>query len=352
MGDSKVNQEFRINSSFKGIGFAWMLFLSFVTSASAQYHEALYEMYFVRQPSARVEAMGRGSVALNQYGYSSLYNPALPANETASGIDFGHSGPMYMLKNAEFFFFSGYYKITPKIVCGISNYRIYYNNDEQVVDPEGNVLGSFERVPYITTFSFAANVFPHLYVGMNINRVWDGFRKNVPKSVHIPYIEEESKAYPMDIGALYKMTIGVDDCLQFGANFANIARSELKYKNGIDKLPQFFSVGSSYQASWNPVKIHSEFMTGIELTGMEIISIRAGYYRQRLDDLGSAENLDVMNSRTWGLGLQLPFWAFTSVPIVIRVDYASLPQQRYTHEDIFEFKNFRTINIGMTFVGH
>ncbi len=82
------------------MGKAIALLFLLTASAVAQYDGSYSEVFFGRQPSARVEAMGRGSVALFADGFSSFYNPALLSEVGKATVSLSDARPYYLLDKA------------------------------------------------------------------------------------------------------------------------------------------------------------------------------------------------------------------------------------------------------------
>jgi hypothetical protein len=87
-----------------------------------------------------------------------------------------------------------------------------------------------------------------------------------------------------------------------------------------------------YQTVFNTRATINNYSTGLELSIMEMLHLRGGYYSD--NDL---------NDITYGIGFSLPVDKITELPVNFSLDYCSLPQASFTeHDGTANFHSFST----------
>lgn len=68
---------------------------------------------------------------------------------------------------------------------------------------------------------------------------------------------------------------------------------------------------------------------GGEFTLLEILILRAGYFKEKVYDYSHSSNKSHLESLTYGIGLQFPLQQLTKIPMHVNIDYAQFSQPSY-----------------------
>jgi len=115
----------------------------------AQYNEFMPEFFFVRQPGARSEAMGKTSVAVDGDMTSSCFNPAGAATIQGFDINASTSSPMGLAKKGRYSFLSVGCKLGKKFALGVSRNHFSFGK-LGFSDENGDFLGYYK--PYDSNY--------------------------------------------------------------------------------------------------------------------------------------------------------------------------------------------------------
>jgi hypothetical protein len=211
--------------------------------------------------------------------------------------------------------------------------------DDQMVFDEASVY----------TLTLAGEPLEDLYVGANLNVL----RQSISG-------QTETAVWP-DIGIIKIFLLPgkatVRHRVLIGSSLANLTYSKIDVPVGREDLPVAFRIGGSYSISYahrswmNRARIvtflfHAEYRDllnlnygngpriGGELTLLEMISARAGYYVEDTGDYADDIGLNRIERSTFGMGLALPIYRFTggSVPLRATLDWADVEVQSYLIE--------------------
>lgn len=302
------------------------------------YTEAMAELYFGRQPSARSEALGKCGAGLSQGVYASSDNPGLLSFESHSQLGLSKSSPYYELDDSRFTYVGALYKKPGYGTFGISSY--YYHCYYPLTEVED------KQTAY--TLSYAFLLFPDFSIGVNLNWMRD--------QVSSPITHRDVNAFPVDVGLVKTFADSqgqVPDWLketQIGVSVLNVLASEIgddqyKYplpvvaKGGgsarlaLSQLPDWLSVlmTAEYQHVLNS-KVHRCYKFGSEITVSHWLSVRLGYYKESVDHYNNTLYRKYIEDVTYGLGVKIPFNQWTqSIPLEIQLDLVHLNQPSFNY---------------------
>ena len=120
--------------------------------------------------------------------------------------------------------------------------------------------------------------------------------------------------------------------------------SENKY-NELEVLNLIAAV--DYQTLFNSERVFNKYSTGVELTILETLHLRGGYFLESNETFGSNKNKSTVTDLTYGLGLTAPLDKLTNIPIQFSLDYCSLPQPSYIEDKTWE--NFQSVNASLLY---
>ena len=290
-------------------------------------------MFFGRQPSARVEAMGKNFMAFDGSISSAFYNPAALSFNKGISFSYSNSGPYYGLNSAEYNFVGGMYTSEKYGTLGFSFYQ--YNPH---FEPFSSGLTAFKQKVTLYTVSYATELVPSLHLGINVNifTLWNKFPPREEILLEIGAINRKG-IFP-DIGILKSFNFSranMEHVINIGSSLFNATKEDFKQTTNIrgtrDKeLPVTLRIGASYQSSLNRRTGHyklntlswflaaeyqeilnSKYRSGLkfggEITGFEILKLRMGYYREILPFSDNCSNCKkYLSDFTYGAGIFLP----------------------------------------------
>ncbi len=299
-----------------------------------------------RQTGARGEALGGGGVALTGDILSSFYNPAGIYGGTGLSLatSFGDASQLpgygdYRLLGAGI----------PVKDWGVIGFTWYGFDYEYALDQSGPDDEVYSEKASVYTLTFAGEPIEDLYVGANLNMLRQAISG-----------QAETALWP-DIGLikLFQLPgeVTVRHRIILGSSLANLTRSSIDVPEGSEELPATFRIGASYSISYAHrswmnrarlfnVLVHFEYRDllnlsygdgprfGGELTLLEMLSARVGYYFEDTGDYEDEICLEVLERSTFGLGLALPVYRLTggSVPLRATLDWANVEVQPYLIE--------------------
>lgn len=346
--------------------------LFFPTISFGQYqYNFMKEIFFGRQPSARAEAMGRSFSSIDGDMTCMFFNPAGTATIKGFEINGSFASPFYLAKDAKYNFINLGYKIKDYLVIGFSRNNYKLGEMVYLLNNNGNVIGSYDS-PYTSNYSFTLSSQPikNLLLGLNANYlVWQ------------PGVDKPAKSIYFDFGAIKKFQFSTkatsDHSISIGASIANLnyAKITLEYygnkiENNLPVITRYsanyqftldkhflidtlktitFLVQGEYQKVLNS-QYESAIRTGGEVVILELLTIRAGYYKEKEYDYGfSNVNKNEISSFTYGIGIQLPLYKLTHIPLNVNLDYTTLPQPNYSRS--YPVKgNFTTYNLRLSWI--
>ncbi|HKR07144.1 MAG TPA: hypothetical protein VJY62_21080 [Bacteroidia bacterium] len=354
--------------------FIHLSVLFFTASLSDSYAQWNYpflaEYFFVRNPSARMEAMGK-TYAPSESEISCVFkNPAGVSNIKGVGLDFTYSNPLYLLKDANFLFAGAGCTFNKYISAAVAVNRFDFGISF-FTDNAGNpVPGS---PPALTNYSFslASSPFKNFTIGVTMNYFIIDFGT----------IDAENVFYP-DIGAIKYFDVGSGEKIKhkffIAQSLSDFTKSSAVFEENNEsyksELPFISRTGIGYNlrtsdsTGQNSLRSHegtfafeyeevlnSEYETsfrfGLEYKLFHILSLRAGYYHQKIFDYGYPEyNKSEIGDFTYGIGFSLPleFFSKKKTPFTIRFDFANMRQTPQSEKKISE--RFTSISLSLHYV--
>jgi hypothetical protein len=273
------------------------------------------------------------------------------------------------LERAKYEFTSIGYKIKDYLIVGLNRNHFLFGEKIYYTNLNGNILGSDDLYETNICLSLASQPIKNLLLGLNTNYfIWNPLHK-------------KSTAVYLDFGVIKKFQLIQKETsgqsVSIGASIVNFNYANITFGNNVNRttknLPVITRFGVNYQLSVDrhflidnlqTIKLliqgeyqdvlnsdyESAFRTGIEITFLEIISIRAGYYKEKQFDFGyPVENYDHISELTYGFGLQIPLYKLTKIPLNINFDYTSLPQPSFSSNNL-NHKNFSTYNLRLNWI--
>lgn len=341
----------------------FFLLLTVPTLATAQYKGLLYESFFSRQPGARTEAMGKASTSIDGDLSTIHFNPAGIASIRGFEINASYTPPSFYLTEGYYTFFGAGIKINDYLRIAVSQFQFNLGKTEMVESSD---------VPFVkhNTLTIGSEPIKNLYIGLNANLL-----------VYNTGTIGEATSFFLDFGVIKKFEFLQKESsahsVNMGASVSNFTMSVLNFSDSrytsVSELPFTGRLGVNYQYSLDKHLIiekletlrfllqgeyqnvlnsefYSAYRVGGEILIWEILALRAGYYIQEENDFRLPEaNYDEITAVTGGIGLQLPLHKLTNLPLNIRFDFTSLPQQPYSM--IYtDFENFNTYSLRLNWI--
>jgi len=195
----------------------------------------------------------------------------------------------------------------------------------------------------IQTLTLSTNRVPGISLGVNVSRL----HLNWPVFAGL-----DASSYWADIGALKKIALPatghVEQGLTFGGSLLNVTGSQIQIADSEEALPTILRLGVSYGAAWFSnsscrgkiveglvaveyqdlvnSKYYGTVRAGAEVKILEMLALRAGYYKERVIEYGTAG--DFREDLTYGCGLEVPLDKLTArrIPARVRFDMTKLEQ--------------------------
>lgn len=305
------------------------------------------EMFLFSQPDARSEAMGRGNAVLYGNTFTNFYNPA--SSSFSRGIN-------AQISHLEFTFPLGQRGNYDTYGAGVNldkygsisfNY-MHYVYGEEFYYTDGNsphIINKFKPETNIFMMNYSRNILNGFSAGVNINYFQDKFGRF------------DVNGWTYDIGLLKKYSFEsekINNDLYFGLSLTNFTNTKISFPGTqYDYLPSIMRLAAGYelkpQGKAGDFQIfktllttqymdllnaneYSQFQLGAEITLLEILKIRGGYFTIGLDGHGTSSNVTRINEATYGLGIELPLKKIANTPLNIRFDHTSLPFPTYNKD--------------------
>ena len=303
----------------------------------------LQEFFFGRQSNARSEAMGRGYSSIDGDLGCINSNPAGIATINKVEFNISRTSPNFYLSKGFSTFYGAGYKINKYLKLALSQFRFDYGNTIFI----NSNTKPFEET---NTFTISSEPIKNLLVGLNTNYlVWQPGTGKISTSVYfdfglikkIPICVMRKNKHNINIGASisnfnFSKTSAIFSGIKTEYSLPVITRYGVsyEYKHGkcffIDTVNIFnLLFQCEYQKLLNS-KYRSGIKVGGEVTILNLLSIRAGYFKEKTYNYGYPdENKSEINGFTYGAGILIPLMSLTKLPVNINFDYTSLPQVSY-----------------------
>lgn len=340
-----------------------ILLLFFVPAlTNAQYKGLLYESFFARQPGARAEAMGKAYASIDGDLTTVFFNPAGISSIRGLEVNGSYTPPSFYLTEAYYTYFSAGVKVNDYLRLSFSQFQFNLG--------ETNLMQSARVYTRNNTLTIGSEPIKNLYLGLNANLL-----------VYETGVLGLTRTFYLDLGAIKKFeflkTESYAHSVNIGASVSNFTTSVLTFEksqySSVSELPVTGRFGVNYQFLLDKKLVRPEletlrlliqgeyqnvfnsefyaaYRTGGEILLFEILALRLGFYKQEEDDYGFPDvNYDEISAVTYGLGLQLPLHKLTNLPLNIRFDYASMPQEPYSM-NYTPTDNFNTFSLRLNWL--
>ena len=328
----------------------------------------LKEHFFGRQNSARAEAMGKSYASIDGDLTTAYFNPAGVATIQGLELNGSHASPFYLLEKAKYNFVGVGYKIKDYLTIGLN--RKYFDFGEVLfTDNTGNIISQRKSFESNYCLTLASQPIKNVFIGLNSNYLyWQ-------------IADIETNTFYWDLGVIKKFNLSQKETRQqsinFGTSLLNINGAKVVFKEfgstNKSPLPIILRIGANYQINFQEKilidtlntftiliqgeyqdvvnsKYESAIRSGVEIMLLEILSLRAGYYKEFGYDYGiPSVNYDQISAFTYGFGIQVPLYKLTKIPLNINFDYTSLPQQPYSNYN-YNLDNFTTFNVRLNWL--
>ena len=330
-------------------------------SAFSQGYEGLKgtEFYFLRSHGTRLEAMGKTACAVSDDINAAFYNPAQlisdPSSITLTGSIYS---PLFTYEDSEYKSAGAAFKLFSRLKLGFFYNSLSYGQDvSEPLDTLGNSVSyEPELKSYNASIAFKAG-----------KQFSIGFGGNI---VEFDKIDEEGNVEKEYLGGL---DLGISAILNYSKNssFRERTTASLSVKNLIKEekdgyqLPSvlysgieftivprlrnpfgdFWALIVNLNADYHDELdgFHTMFGAGSEFLISEMLALRAGYFKQRINDNAPGK---YMEQFTYGAGLNIPLYRFSSIdiPVLIRIDYANMKAPKIDDFD-GDIDNFNSIGL-------
>jgi hypothetical protein len=333
-----------VNGAFLKFYF-FKIFLLAASVATAQFsHRGFPSMFFLRQTTARAEAMAKAYTSLDGDLGTVFANPAGMA--TAKNIQAlgTHANVRSRFGTQEYRYYGLSFHPFKRITFALSDFS--FSNWDGL--PTNTPKAVFERRTILT---IAAELLPNLYVGVNGNLF-----------LYHPGYDKPNSTFFADMGVTKKIQLvsGVQrHHINIGVSAINLNRSrfDVDLPGGTNsyELPFIAKAGVSYNSQWRRSQskdtipfiqvllqadyqnlLNSDYLTGLrfgaEFTFFDILCVRGGYFSENLDNYGLPNsNRSRIKQTTYGMGVHLPFYKWVHLPFSVHCDYASLPFEQFSY---------------------
>lgn len=334
---------------------------------SQNYNGSFSILFFGRQSSAKIEAMGQASTAVTGELSSVYFNPAGISDLKGVQIYNNISRGFFLLDSAISNNFGIGSKVGEKWAVAYSLQTFNYNEKISFIDENDNIINTVYPKPYfIHKLSSSYKPIKTLSIGISVNLL-------DPLMLKAFEFVKFNRVLFFDFGIIKEFSLFKNDFQEhkfnLGASISNFTNSESKfeYNNNVstDYLPVTNRYGINYDftlsKNWlvdslNTFKIsvvadysfllnskyYSGYNVGCQLEIFDFLSARIGYYSRSNDIEQNLQILKRKNALTYGFGLSIPIDKLTELPLKINFDYCNLPQDNSSIEPIFIFPNFNS----------
>lgn len=346
---------------------------------SDKYNGILSELYLIRQPSAKAEAMGRGQVANTESDFGSFYNPALTSLGEGINVNTSFSSPYFDQAESKFNYFGAAY--TDKKIGSFGFSRFYWTLGEPIIitNEFGEELGSGDLNSTLYTLNYSREVVKDFFAGVNLGIAHMSF----PAGYLSGRTNSTGSSFTLDLGLLKKINVASSinknlvQSINIGSSIYNLTASKISIEDIAQKdaLPVIFRLGGSYDLKVKGdfifpnsnilgILMHVEyqnvlnsdyfkmFKIGQELTLGDIFVFRCGYFSQNLNDYNyPSYNASSQSQFTYGAGVKIPLSLIlnSKTPLSLTIDYVNMKEASFI---VYEStgNNFSTLSLNLKFI--
>ncbi|MDB4161144.1 hypothetical protein N9772_02110 [Bacteroidia bacterium] len=324
------------------------------------------EYYFGRQYSSRAEAIGQCFVSLDGDASSMHFNPAGIGNLDGIEVSTTYTNPFYLLSDATKRSINIAVKINSDMALGLSRNSFDYNLKSYVTDNLGTRLDSFEdkitnnKIVFaylpestftiggslgLSTFEIAGLTGNSLQLDFGVLKKFEFSRFQNNQSINLATTIRNPLGTQLELMSTNQSltTIGLPI----------IMRSGVSYYYSSEKVFATLCLlkiiaATEYQTVFNTQHRFNKYSTGLEVSILEIIHIRGGYYTETTENYNNPKNKSQLEDITFGIGLTLPLNKLADLPVSLTLDYCSLPQPSYTVGQ--EWDNFNSYTASLRYI--
>ncbi len=348
-----------------------LFFVVSATQVHAQYElPFLEEFFFSRNSSVRVESMGKAYAPTESEVSCVSKNPAGISNIKGIETEFSYSSPFYAIKDGKYLFAGAGFTVNKYISIAAAVNRFSFGSTF-FTDNMGNPVSG--PIPSETNYSFslASQPVKNLNIGVTVNYF----------NIDFPMINSTGAFYP-DIGAIKYFDIGKKKTVKqkffLGQSFSDFIKAKVTFQAGGEQskgeLPSIsrtqigyniFTADSNseknlqsneatfvfeYEEVLNS-KDATSYRFGIEYKLFNILALRTGYYRQKVNDYDNpVYNKSEISDFTYGFGISVPFELLSKnkTPLTIKIDFATMRQTPYTQTG--SYGRFTSLNLSLNYI--
>ena len=332
---------------------------------SQKYIGASQELFFGRQSSAKIEAMGQASTAITGDLSSVYFNPAGISDLKGAQVYNNISKGFFLVDSAVSNFFGIGSKLGEKWAVAYNLQSFKYNS--VFTDANGVIIPIKDRPNLIHKLSSSYKPIKTLSIGISVNLL-------DPLMLKAFEFVKFNRTLFLDFGIIKEFSLFKNGFqqhkLNLGASISNFANSKSKfeYNNNVstDYLPVTNRYGINYDFTLSKnwlidslntceisvvadysfllnSKYYSGYNVGCQLEMFDFLSARIGYYSRSNDIEQYLQILNRKNAFTYGFGLSLPIYKLTKIPLQVNFDYCNLPQDNSsTSPNNYSFPNFNS----------
>ncbi len=348
----------------KKLSISLLILLPFL--ANAQYRYSITGTLMQREPSARSEAMGKAFVSVDGDLSAAFSNPA--AISTIQGAELAGSYSDVHDWNADFLHYSAGFRLNRYLQFAFSSHQFTLKD---VSDAFGNI---FDATTAKYCLTIASEPMPGLLIGANAGNF----------SIGLP-IDDPADGWYADFGVIKKFDLFKNETSSHGFNLAASVSNftaahiegemsdSLNTNNFDEEMPVISKFGANYRYSLDKKflidklntldvlaqveyqdllnsKYNSAIRCGAEVLLLELLALRAGYYTEKVYDHDLPEyNKSEISDFSWGLGLQVPLYKLTNIPLRLNIDYVSLPEVSGTKKPDHQY-HFNTYSFRLSWI--
>ena len=318
--------------------------VSFLAAQEKPYIDGFQqEFFFGNIPDIRAEGLGQANTSLGGSVSGLFFNPANIGSIDDFALDLSTSAPFYVLRNSDYYFAGGAYRVHPKVVVALSTNIFAIGPTGFDVNLDGNRYPVDKPTSTNLTLSAAGEVLAGLHLGVNLNLFsWKLFHD-----------VSAARTLLLDLGLLYELDLPEEKGqLRFGTSLSNAFTPRIAYEapdgaRDTNYFPVIFRIGTTYETEFMaqipgvaqklPIGLlgTAEYETvfnsdyrntirlGSEVVLVRVLAVRMGYFTSTSNDRGLEINYDRINAFTFGFGVIIPVHQMTKgkAPFTVHLDY-------------------------------
>ncbi|MDA3885668.1 MAG: hypothetical protein PF638_08750 [Candidatus Delongbacteria bacterium] len=356
-------------------------FNSLLFSQNIDDNEFFDKLYVDRQPSAKIESMGRCGVVVPDEMFSVFYNPAHISTINGVSVSSSIVSPYSMMDDSQFSFIGIGFSLKKKLSFGFSLYN-YQSEKLDYVLPANIVLDNPESNDYKLTISLSPNRAFSIGVSgkyVSTNEIDSLFNQKVLKGYDMDVGIHQIVAVTRNRNFRQRTSIGISFINVFSADIGNYKLPRIM-NTGVNFsfIPRvgtiiphinsvLFTFTGEYQKMWDS-DYHSGMKFGSELLVAEIVSLRCGYYWDKVNDKDETIYYDnpadpefgeinykvyeYIEEFTYGFGLNIPLYRFygSKIPLNIKFDYANMKYPESNDSDLIDYDNINSYSLSVNWL--